>query len=291
MIPVSTGNFAMETAMTDLCIWDKDKDHPDNPAHCYFNNVRHGRWECRHVDGAVATGHFRNGKQEGLWEWRLKVGGEEKQLRPYYISAEGPWQYGVVLDKYSLKSVAVGHNESGSTIFDTEYTEVGGLLHAFKYRAEESAGKRLVPFACAFLAQHKKMKFDAIIPIPSSTGTTVTARLAREIASRLNKAYCEDAITTRSRQSVKGLTAEQRKEILTNSLDVSRQKLAGENVLLLDDLFDTGATLEAATTAVQIRGGVGAVYVFAFAYTKRIFIQQPDDETESKMDFDDDAPY
>ena len=273
--------------MTNLCIWDKGKDHPDNPAHCYFNDERHGRWECRLADGAAATGNFINGKQEGLWEWRLKVGSEEKQLRSYYISTEGPWKYGVVLDKYSLKSVAVGQNEFGYPNFETEYTEVGGLLHAFKYKDEESAGKRLVPFACAFLEQHKNMKFDTIIPIPSPTGKTVTARLANGIANRLNKEYCEDAITTRNRQSVKRLTAEQRKEILTNSLDVSRQKLSGKNVLLLDDLFETGSTLEAATTAAQVRGGVGTVHVFAFAYTKRIFYQQHTDaKTESDLDDD-----
>ena len=272
------------------CKWTENQDNSaSNAADCYRNGKRHGEWELRfasdqvHVghlvddkrhgkweirwaDGAVAAGIFVNDKPYGEWEWLLDVVGNKKTLRSQYI--EGPWESGIVLDKYIIESVPTGEDPYGNTTFDNIYTETGELLHNFKYKGDEVAGEKLLPFAYAILGRHK-IKFDIVVPIPSSTGKKVTAKLAEGLAKYLGSVYGDGAITTKNTQSVKGLTHEQRIELLAGAHSASSAMLSGKTVLLVDDLFDTGTTLETVTEAVYKTGNASSVRVFAFARTKR----------------------
>lgn len=120
----------------------------------------------------MATGTFVDGKLHGKCEWSVPVNGIKKKLHAQFI--KGPWETGLTLDKYIIHSIPDGENEYVHTEFNTTCTEIGKLLNRFKYKNDIKAGVDLLPFACTVLSR-RRIKFDVIVPIPSSTGKTVTA--------------------------------------------------------------------------------------------------------------------
>ncbi len=190
------------------------------------------------------------------------------KLHPQGI--KGLWKSGIVLDWHTIDSVRVGENEFGHPIFETTRSEIGELLYRFKYRNDSDALRQPLSAACEHLAKAKG-KFDIVAPIPpSNPSRTVTAQIARGLAECLGGAYGGDAIV--SRGSINDLKSvhdpDRRKELLAGAFRASPNALTGTTVLLVDDLFRSGATLEAATKAAYEQGHAHAVYVFAVTRTR-----------------------
>lgn len=182
----------------------------------------------------------------------------------------GPWKSGVVLDWHTIDSVCVGENEFGHPIFETTRSEIGELLYRFKYRHDQTAFDQLIFSACKYL-EKAKGKFDAVLPIPPSNPTrTVTAQIASALSACLNSRYIQGALQkvalTEELKTVQD--TERRKEMLSGTFQADPSKIAGKSVLLVDDLYRSGATLEAATNVVYAQGKATAVYVFAVTRTR-----------------------
>lgn len=183
---------------------------------------------------------------------------------------EGPWRRGIVLDWHTVDSKVVGQNEYGHPIFDNTRTEIGELLYQFKYRQNREALAKLLALATARLASAKG-KFDLVLPIPPSNPTrTVTQLVAAGLASSLAAATSTTALTkVRATDELKSVTdVEKRKELLAGVFAADARQTQGKRVLLVDDLYRSGATLSAATEAVYARGHAQAVYAFAVTRTR-----------------------
>jgi len=183
---------------------------------------------------------------------------------------EGPWRFGIVLDWHTVDSQIVGQNEYGHPVFDTTRTEVGELLYQFKYRQSRNALSKLLSLATARLASAKG-KFDLVLPVPPSNPTrTVTQQIAAGIASGIGAATSSTALTkVRATDELKSVTdIERRKELLSGVFAADFRQIQGKRVLLVDDLFRSGATLAAATEAVYAQGRAQAVYAFAVTRTR-----------------------
>lgn len=189
-------------------------------------------------------------------------------LHPQGVS--GNWRSGIVLDWHTISSQCVGENEFGHPIFETTRSEIGELLYRFKYKGDSKALTALLEAACECLDKVKG-KFDLIVPVPPSNSTrVVTKRLAQGLAECLEAKYAEDGLKkTESTQELKGVSdSEQRKKLLANAFHASADIMRGAKVLLVDDLFRSGATLESATTTAYETGGAKDVYVFAVTRTR-----------------------
>ena len=57
-------------------------------------------------------------------------------------------------------------------------------------------------------------------------------------------------------------------QLLESAYKVDAVRLQGKSVLLLDDLYRSGATLNALTAAVYAQGGAANVYVLALTRTR-----------------------
>lgn len=189
-------------------------------------------------------------------------------LNPQKI--EGPWRHGIVLDWHTVDSKVIGQNEYGHLIFDNTRSEIGELLYQFKYRANLGALEKLLALATARLVSAKG-KFDLVLPVPPSNPTrTVTRQIAAGLASSLAAGTSTTALTkVRATDELKSVTdVERRKELLAGVFAADPGQTQGKRVLLVDDLYRSGATLAAATEAVYAQGRAQAVYVFAVTRTR-----------------------
>lgn len=189
-------------------------------------------------------------------------------LHPQTI--EGPWRSGIVLDWHTVDSKLAGENEFGHPVFETTRTEIGELLYQFKYRANQGALNQLLALAMQRMARAKD-KFDLVLPVPPSNPTrTVTRRIAAGLAAGLSAQTSDTALTkVRATDELKSVTDPgRRKELLAGVFAADPRQMLGKTVLLVDDLYRSGATLEAATEAAYAQGGAHAVYVFAVTRTR-----------------------
>ncbi len=191
------------------------------------------------------------------------------ELHPQGIS--GPWKAGIVLDWHTVGSQIIGRNEFGFPIFDNTRSEIGEQLYRFKYKNDQNALADILKAAAQYLSAHSKGKFDLIIPIPPSHPTrTVTKQLAQGLAQGFSANYSDKAlIKTKNTRELKSVTdPEIRKSMLAGVFQADTSKIRGKNILLVDDLYRSGATLESATEVIMTQGQAQAVYVLAITRTR-----------------------
>ncbi|MEM6304962.1 MAG: ComF family protein [Pseudomonadota bacterium] len=131
--------------------------------------------------------------------------------------------------------------------------------------------------AAKWMAQVAKELVDAdtlIAPIPLHWARMMSRRynqsalLARALGVEMGKDICLDLLSRpRRTRSLDGLKQAQRQATLEGAITVTDKRLSvlqGRSVLLVDDVMTSGATLSAATHALQ-RAGAGRICVVVLA--------------------------
>jgi predicted amidophosphoribosyltransferase len=184
---------------------------------------------------------------------------------------KGPWKDGYALDLHTISSVMIGHNEYGHPEFDTTYSEVGGLMHRLKYRSDKTALSELVETAVSFIRSWG-IEFTAIVPVPPTkvyrTFQPVLA-LATELANVFKVALLKSAIRKAKQiPELKNLyDADERQKLLKGAFEGNPDVINGQRILLVDDLYRSGATMNA-IAEVLLASGASEVYAFAFTQTR-----------------------
>jgi predicted amidophosphoribosyltransferase len=186
---------------------------------------------------------------------------------------DGEWDLGFVLDQHSTGSVQNGHHANGHAKYDTDYTEVGGMVHQFKYRSDFSR----VPALAKAVNTHivpKLGNIDFVVPMAPSKvrkAQPVTT-LAKYLAKVMEVQVELDFLVKRpGSSSLKDIETRWAKEqALKGTLSLARD-LKGNgpfDILLLDDLFDTGASLDAACKVLRKCEKIRTIYVAALTWTR-----------------------
>lgn len=207
---------------------------------------------------------------EGYDESPLELVEEPMQLHPQGV--RGPWKSGIVLDWHTIDSKCVGENEFGHPIFETTRSELGELLYRFKYKNDQAALAPLVEAAARYLEKAKD-RFRLLVPVPPSNlarKDPPTILIAQGIGKLLSIEVVTDAIRkTVSTPQLKSVhDPEKRQELLAGAHVADPDKLNGKSILLVDDLYRSGATMAAITKVAYDQGKVSAVYVFALTRTR-----------------------
>jgi len=184
---------------------------------------------------------------------------------------KGNWDYGKVLDLHTTSSRMVGEDEFGNPQFETEYSAAGKLLHAFKYRDNPDALRDLLKIVGGYFAENLTVQIDVVAPVPpSKPGRTVTSRIAEGIAVRIGAAFSESALIKKCpTEQMKATDSHRHRDILADAFSADPAILSGKSVLLVDDLYQTGATPEAATAVLRAQGRAAKVHVFAVTRTRK----------------------
>jgi competence protein ComFC len=182
----------------------------------------------------------------------------------------GKWVRGYALDVHTLSSIHVGINEAGHDVFDTTRSELGELLYRLKFRGDETVVKLIVDAAIQFL-EPSRSKFDLIVPVPPSGNRKVqpVILLATGIGEGLSLPVIQCVKTTRPTEQLKGVQGiEKRKTLLDGLHAVDTSASKDKNVLLFDDLYRSGATMNAITELLLGAGQAATVRALAITRTR-----------------------
>lgn len=184
----------------------------------------------------------------------------------------GEWHDGYALDLHTSSSECIGHNSYGQPVFDTTRTKLGDLLYRAKYAGNKAALDAIAKLAADFI-QSQDWKIDCLVPVPPSNTERKyqpVVELADRIGAIIKKPVCEKCLEkvkeTHQLKNVYDLS--HRKKELEGAFDVNGQLTRRKSILLLDDLYRSGATLNEISKTLLRQGAAAKVYVLTITKTR-----------------------
>ncbi|PIP71010.1 MAG: hypothetical protein COW90_02290, partial [Nitrospirae bacterium CG22_combo_CG10-13_8_21_14_all_44_11] len=166
------------------------------------------------------------------------------------INLSGNWTKGYALDIHTIDSTFIGYNEYGHEVFDTRRSEIGELLYRLKFKSDKTALGEIIDTVANFLENSWKIvdAIAAIIPVPPSKNRAFqpVLEITKSLSSRLKIPFHDDLLVkTKETPELKDVYEyKKRMELLKNAFDIGSNVLNGKSILLLDDLYRSGATLK-----------------------------------------------
>jgi predicted amidophosphoribosyltransferase len=175
------------------------------------------------------------------------------------------------LDKHSVSSVFLGDDEFGHPQFNTTRTEVGEATYRLKYHNDWPQAKPLAQ-AIADNIYPKFSQVGFIVPMPASAQRSrqPVTEVANELGAIVQNPMFSNLLKkAKNGKSLKDLSTKNEKiEAIGNSFSVNDEITDDGkwNVLVVDDLFHTGASMEAACKVLRNYPKVGKIYVAALTW-------------------------
>jgi len=184
---------------------------------------------------------------------------------------EGNWTFGIAYDLHTLSSDYLGQDEYGHDKYKNTRSEMGELVYQLKYQHNESVVNKIVDLLQTINGLEI---MDAIIPIPPSNKNRANQpvfSIALELSKRLKiSAYLDCLAKTDNATELKSID-EQTKRVpfLENTMYLAnKHNLTGKKILLIDDLYRSGSTLQLATNLLYKKTNVSNVYVLTMTKTR-----------------------
>lgn len=186
-------------------------------------------------------------------------------VRP--IRLPGRWRYGFALDYHTVSSTYLGDDEYGHPMFDTRRSDLGELLYWLKYRSDASVLDEIVQVAARFYRSWNPGA-TVIVPVPPSRSSRPQQPVSM-IAAALGGQLSITVTRAREVPELKDIYAyDDRLRALEGAHSVAVSAVRDQRVLLLDDLYRSGATMNAITAALYDQGGALDVYALAITRTR-----------------------
>ena len=179
--------------------------------------------------------------------------------RPHPRSLKGPWLAGWALDFHSRYDGDVASRSA-----------IGDLVFRYKYGGERQLAQALAQRWADLLATQPELPTcEAIIPVPPSQqrASDPMTVLAQALAAQLKiPALLNVLIKTRATRPQKEMTSLAQKRANVAGAFAVQGDVRGKRLILIDDLYDSGATLEEAAKVLS-RGGVSGLVVLTLTKT------------------------
>ncbi|EJI6883953.1 ComF family protein [Escherichia coli] len=172
-----------------------------------------------------------------------------------------------------IKSTYLGDNEYGKPMFQNDRTEVGEAVYQLKYQNDMDQVDALAQ--CLLVnAVPLFQNIQLIIPMAASNVrkiqpvTAITDALASKMGNNMFS-FNELLIKAPGGVSLKNLNTKEEKEAAVADAFSYQNQIVGDgpfNALIVDDLFHTGASMEAAVTALRGYNKINKIYVAALTW-------------------------
>lgn len=186
------------------------------------------------------------------------------------IKLTGSWDSGYALDKHIMFSTPIGLNPYGHPEFDTHRTPIGEALYQFKYNHKTEFLTDIVDTIVDFLNNNSDYaNIGAIIPAPPSKHRLVQPvfEISKAVSKKLQIPYVEDVLEKNSNIESKGLSLSE-KDKIKGHITKRRRANRKHNILIIDDIFSTGATLSECSKILRTDPLVNNIYVLTITKTK-----------------------
>ena len=183
---------------------------------------------------------------------------------------KGAWDVGYVLDRHTISSTMIGYNEFGHPEFDTHRSPLGELIYKLKYKGDTAVVPAIVEIVTTFIATWG-IKPDVIAPLPPSKQRAfqpvveITTQLGATVQIPVDVTSLKKTGTTSQMKDV-GNYADRVKAL--EAVFSAGREFKGKKVLLIDDLFQSGATMNVAARVIREQGEAMTIYVLALTRTR-----------------------
>ena len=185
------------------------------------------------------------------------------------ISLKGNWHLGMAYDIHTMASEHIGFDEFGHNRFETTRSEMGELVYQLKYKHDKMAVSKIVALLDAIKGIEN---FGFIIPIPPTRKGRPyqpVEMIAVALGERRGVKVLKETLINDGSEELKDIADPvARDEMLQNALKLSgNDKIVGKKVLLVDDLYRSGSTLQIATGLLYREGKAKSVSVLTMTKT------------------------
>lgn len=186
----------------------------------------------------------------------------------------GPWTDGYALDVHTVSSTMIGYNAYGHPVFDTVRSPLGELLYRLKNRGDQTAIPEIATTAAEFVKKWG-LQVDSIVSVPPSNTTRKhqpVIGVAAALSEYLRVPLCAGCLTkAKNTAQLKDVfDYAKRTEILKSAFAVDASKTKGKHLLVIDDLYRSGATVTAIAQLLTTTGGASAVYLLTLTQTRKL---------------------
>ncbi|MBC7910766.1 MAG: ComF family protein [Pyrinomonadaceae bacterium] len=188
------------------------------------------------------------------------------------IKLSGDWHEGFALDIHTISSTLIGYDQYGHEVFDSQRSPIGELLYRLKYRRDRTVLDEITEAAANFITNEWKIRIEAVVPVPpskSNRSLQPVIEVAKGISTRLQMPYSEAIVKVTDTPELKNVfDYKRRQELLREAFGIKNLELIGKDILLFDDLFRSGATLNAITRVLYDSGMVNRIYALTLTKTR-----------------------
>jgi predicted amidophosphoribosyltransferase len=188
------------------------------------------------------------------------------------IILNGMWGEGYATDYHTVSSEPIGVDGYGHIQYQTVRTELGELVYRYKYKNNYDCLEEIIELTEPFIRQWLKHKnITSVLPVPPSNKRRLIQpvfEIAKEIADILGAGYNENVLLKSSLTQSKNLNALEKEKIEST---ITKMKVAKkrQNILLVDDLYQSGATLNECVKILKKDQNIAKIYVLTMTKTKR----------------------
>ncbi len=148
--------------------------------------------------------------------------------------------------------------KAASFLYFSKQGIVKNMLHFLKYKNQQQLGEFIGNWFGTSIAQDQLLSIDFVIPVPlhpkklRQRGYNQVELFGKQLAFHLNATFKNDCLI--KTQNTKTQTKKNRLARGKNNLDLfvlrHSKELENKNILLVDDVITTGATIEACATTL-----------------------------------------
>lgn len=181
----------------------------------------------------------------------------------------GKWKAGWALDLHTLSSTL---NPDGS--YTSIRTDIGEALFLLKYRSDNTQISYLTNNLIEFLKTRMVLPYiDVIIPVPASVQRNIQPVyeickiVGNELKISVDFEFVRKVKSTQQLKSIKDIA--QRQKIIEGAFEViDIEKYKNKKILIIDDLFRSGTTVNELTETLYNKANVGNVYIVTLTKTR-----------------------